>query len=172
MKTEVHSPARLTDDQLLVHVKALAVSEREATARLIAALAELDARRLYLGEGYSSLADLEKKKLGKTARPRRALAPLPRTSRTLRSRHVPADVKREVLELHHVIPFADGGLTTVANLQLRCRAHNAYEAEQWSGDLPLLVREDGVPYGLGLDRVWPARVSRARTALPEYWHTP
>src|SRR2546430_642478 len=55
MKTEVHSPARLTDDQLLIHVKALAVSEREATARLIAALAELDARRLYLGEGYSSL---------------------------------------------------------------------------------------------------------------------
>ena len=135
------------------------------------------------------LADLEKKKLGKTARPRRALAPLPRTSRTLRSRHVPADVKREVwerdrgqcafvgtkgrctersfLELHHVIPFADGGLTTVANLQLRCRAHNAYEAEQWSGDLPPLVREDRVPYGLGLDRVWPARASRARTALQQ-----
>src|SRR2546430_1741612 len=55
MKTEVHSPARLTDDQLLIHVKALATCEREATARLIASLAELDARRLYLGEGYSSL---------------------------------------------------------------------------------------------------------------------
>src|SRR5438093_12511398 len=54
MKTEV-SPADLTDNQLLVHVKALAACGREAPARLIAPLAELDARRLYLGEGYSSL---------------------------------------------------------------------------------------------------------------------
>ena len=38
---------------------------------------------------------------------------------------------RGFLELHHAIPFADGGETTAANLQLRCRAHNAYEAEQW-----------------------------------------
>ena len=33
----------------------LAAEERKATAQLIAALAELDARRLYLGEGCSSL---------------------------------------------------------------------------------------------------------------------
>ena len=32
------------------------------------------------------------------------------------------------LELHHVVPFARGGPTTVENLALRCRAHNAYEA--------------------------------------------
>lgn len=65
-------------------------------------------------------------------------------------RHVPAAVKRAVwtrdegrcgfvgshgrcdesafLEFHHVIPFAAGGPTTAANLQLRCRAHNVYEA--------------------------------------------
>ena len=70
-------------------------------------------------------------------------------------RHVPAAVKREVwerdggqcafvgttgrctergfLEYHHVVPFADGGATTAPNLELRCRAHNAYEAEQWFG---------------------------------------
>jgi hypothetical protein len=36
-------------------VKSLARSEREATACLIAHLAELDARRLYLGAGFSSL---------------------------------------------------------------------------------------------------------------------
>lgn len=37
------------------------------------------------------------------------------------------------LEFHHVVPFADGGATTAANLQLRCRAHNAYEADRWFG---------------------------------------
>ena len=49
------SLASLTDAQLLLKVKALAAGEREATARLIASLAELDARRLYLGEGFPSL---------------------------------------------------------------------------------------------------------------------
>jgi hypothetical protein len=46
---------RLADDELLLEVKRLAARERESTAQLIASLAELDARRLYLGEGYSSL---------------------------------------------------------------------------------------------------------------------
>jgi len=32
------------------------------------------------------------------------------------------------LEFHHVIPFAAGGETSVDNLQLRCRSHNAFEA--------------------------------------------
>jgi hypothetical protein len=39
------------------------------------------------------------------------------------------------LEFHHVVPFAEGGRTTAANIQLRCRAHNAYEAEEWFGPL-------------------------------------
>jgi hypothetical protein len=93
--------------------------------------------------------DLERKKLGATQKPRSARAATPG------SRHVPAAVKREVwardegrcafvgatgrcpargfLELHHVVPFADGGATDAANLQLRCRAHNAFEAEVWFG---------------------------------------
>jgi hypothetical protein len=45
----------LTDMDLIGEVKALAESERQATAVLIASLAELDARRLYLREGCSSL---------------------------------------------------------------------------------------------------------------------
>ena len=71
------------------------------------------------------------------------------------SRHVPAAVKREVwrrdggqcafigaagrctergfLEYHHRVPFADGGAATSENLELRCRGHNAYEAERWFG---------------------------------------
>jgi hypothetical protein len=49
------SLARLSDDALLVEVQRLATSERASTARLITALAEVDARRLYLGQGCSSL---------------------------------------------------------------------------------------------------------------------
>jgi 5-methylcytosine-specific restriction endonuclease McrA len=49
------SCAALSDRDLLVTVKRLAERERQATAQLIALLSELDARRLYLGEGCSSL---------------------------------------------------------------------------------------------------------------------
>jgi hypothetical protein len=47
--------SQLSDDDLIAQVKALARCEREATACLIAHLAELDARRLYLPAGFSSL---------------------------------------------------------------------------------------------------------------------
>jgi hypothetical protein len=43
------------DRELLSEVTRLAASEREATARLVASLAEVDARRLYLSDGCSSL---------------------------------------------------------------------------------------------------------------------
>lgn len=119
------------------------------------------------------LADLLKRKLAVTDRPRVSRAP------KILSRHIPAAVKREVwqrdggqcafngdqgrcretgfLEFHHIVPFAEGGETTAANLELRCRAHNAYEAERWFGprQSPLL-REAHAAYGqrqLGLDRV-------------------
>src|ERR687891_2290471 len=49
------SVARLSNHNLLAQVKWLAAREREATAALIAHLAGLDARRLYLAEGCSSL---------------------------------------------------------------------------------------------------------------------
>src|ERR1700737_4681099 len=55
METNVQSLASLSDRQLLAHVGTLAAKERRATAALIASLAELDARRLHLGEGYASL---------------------------------------------------------------------------------------------------------------------
>jgi len=70
------------------------------------------------------------------------------------SRHVPAEVRRTVwerdggrcafvakggrrcaerggLEFHHIDPYALGGEATVRNISLRCRAHNAHEAEAW-----------------------------------------
>jgi hypothetical protein len=90
------------------------------------------------------VAQLERAKLGKTERPHHARATRPG------ARHVPAAVRRAVwardqgrcafegtrgrcretgfLELHHLVPFAAGGATTVENLELRCRAHNQYEA--------------------------------------------
>ena len=45
----------LSDEQVLSSVKSLACAERRATAQLIAALAELDRRKLFLGQGYPSL---------------------------------------------------------------------------------------------------------------------
>lgn len=53
--TPVLSFADVSDHQLLLDVTRLAAAERQATAQLIACLAEVDARRLYLGEGCSSL---------------------------------------------------------------------------------------------------------------------
>jgi hypothetical protein len=72
------------------------------------------------------------------------------------SRHIAAEVKRIVwardagrcafvgasghrcgerafLEYHHLVPFAVGGQATIANIQLRCRAHNGYEADVFFG---------------------------------------
>jgi hypothetical protein len=48
-------PSHLSDDDLVAEVKSLTMREQEATARLIAHLAELDARRLHLAAGFSSL---------------------------------------------------------------------------------------------------------------------
>jgi hypothetical protein len=45
------------------------------------------------------------------------------------------------LEFHHVEPFAEGGLATVENIQLRCKAHNLYEASLVFGDRADCVKE-------------------------------
>jgi hypothetical protein len=39
------------------------------------------------------------------------------------------------LEFHHVKPYAAGGVATADNIELRCRGHNAYEAELFYGPL-------------------------------------
>ena len=93
---------------------------------------------------------LERRKFAVTKRPANA------TRRTKSRRHIPAAVKRAVwhrdqgsctfvgeggrrcgssrrLEFDHVEPVARGGGATVDNLQLRCRAHNQYAAEQTFG---------------------------------------
>jgi hypothetical protein len=93
------------------------------------------------------LEDVARKKLAATSQPR------PGRATAAGSRHIPAQVKRSVwlrdggqcafvaksrwrcreralLEFHHVDPYAVGGEATVANLSLRCRAHNVHEAER------------------------------------------
>jgi hypothetical protein len=119
------------------------------------------------------LADLERAKLAATARPQ------PARRAPSGSRHIPAAVKREVwkrdggqcvfvgasgrctergfLEFHHVEPYAEGGATDVENLELRCRAHNMYEAERYFGSrLPLMVREarDAATYCAATVAIW------------------
>src|SRR5215207_3885270 len=47
--------AELSNEDLLAEVSRLASRERQATVELIRCLMEVDARRLYLAEGYSSL---------------------------------------------------------------------------------------------------------------------
>jgi hypothetical protein len=96
------------------------------------------------------LADLTRRKLGATERPRAV------KERSAGSRHVPAAVRRSVwqrdagqcafiaksglrcsarrtLEFHHVHPYGAGGEATIGNIELRCRSHNAYEAELFYG---------------------------------------
>ena len=75
---------------------------------------------------------------------------------------------RAFLEFHHVIPYAMGGEATIENIQLRCRAHNGYEADLYYGpgrpsDDGDVVRETRARYGaqLGPDRV---RVRSTRDA--------
>jgi hypothetical protein len=98
------------------------------------------------------LEDIARKKLAATSKPR------PKRRTAERSRHIPAHAKRVVwlrdggqcafvarggrrcreralLEFHHVDPYAIGGEATVANLSLRCRAHNIHEAERVFGRL-------------------------------------
>jgi 5-methylcytosine-specific restriction endonuclease McrA len=92
------------------------------------------------------LEEVTRKKLAAAEKPRQA-----RGMRT-RSRHIPARVRRAVwqrdggrcafvaahgrrctervfLEFHHREPYAFGGEATVANVSLRCRSHNVYEAQ-------------------------------------------
>jgi hypothetical protein len=91
------------------------------------------------------LHDLARRKFAATDRPRTSSAV------ASGSRYIPAHVKRAVwlrdggrcafvapggrrcgerafLEFHHVVPYGAGGEPIPGNIELRCRAHNQYEA--------------------------------------------
>ena len=105
--------------------------------------------------------DLERRKLAHVKKPRKtnststSSANQAAVSNSSPSRHIPAAIRRAVwardegrcayvgrrgrceetgwLEFHHVEAFALGGPTSVANLELRCRAHNQFEGAMLFG---------------------------------------
>jgi hypothetical protein len=108
------------------------------------------------------LASLAQKRFAATDKPRAS----PGTAAG--SRHVPAEVRREVwrrdlgrcafiaaggrrcaerafLEFHHVRPYAAGGEASVKNIELRCRSHNSYEARAFFGPSRGLAPSDAGP---------------------------
>lgn len=125
------------------------------------------------------LKDLKRRKFAATVRPRESKSEQPRESRgpVPQSRHIPAEVRRTAwardegrcafvghdmrrcterafLEFHHVVPYSTGGEATVENIQLRCRAHNGFEAEIFFGrrnDRTRSTRDDltGVTFSTG-----------------------
>jgi 5-methylcytosine-specific restriction endonuclease McrA len=119
------------------------------------------------------LQAVEKRKLAATSKPRgasRSRTGTPHGQGTPATRHVPAAVRRAVwkrdgdrcgyispsghrcsektlLEIHHRHPYALGGPPALANLGLRCRRHNVYEAEQVFGPGSSLIRKPRSAYG-------------------------
>jgi len=51
------------------------------------------------------------------------------------------------LELHHIHPYALNGPTSVGNISLRCRGHNAYESEMVFGPRVAAERSDRMEPG-------------------------
>ena len=139
--------------ELLEEVRALASHRDAAQGQGDGDLLSLMKRGL---EAYRR--ELQKERFGVGSKPR--LVPSQRAESGEppgRSRHVPAAVAREVylrdggcctfcseaghrcgarrfLELDHVRPWAAGGESTVANMRLRCRAHNQQAARDHFGE--------------------------------------
>jgi hypothetical protein len=124
---------------------------REAQALLSHQIPSRDVTKVLSRLIELGLAQLRKQKHGAGRRPR---------SNTQRAsnnpRHIPNTVKqavwvrdkgqctftsesghrcpaREFIEFDHAEPVARGGIATVANIRLRCRAHNQYDAERAFG---------------------------------------
>jgi len=104
------------------------------------------------------LTETRKKKAAFTDKPRPK-----RKKGSHKGRALPAHIRREVferdegrcafvdaqgrrcqsgrqVEFHHCVPYARGGPHSVDNIELRCRAHNQYEAELEYGALFMEVR--------------------------------
>jgi 5-methylcytosine-specific restriction endonuclease McrA len=128
------------DKELLEHAKAMLAHQ----------MPSWDEGQVFLHALRALVRQLERRKFGAVDRPRHVA----RESKG--TRHIPARVRRAVrardgnqctyvahnshrcqerrfLEFDHIEPVARGGKSTVDNLQLRCRAHNQYEAEQAYG---------------------------------------
>jgi hypothetical protein len=141
---------------------------RRAQALLRHVVPSGDAAEIFARALIVLVEQLERQRFAQTSRPRAAGSSMPGT------RHMPAAVRRAVwerdagrcafvgnagrcretgfLEFHHVEPYAVGGEATVGNVELRCRAHNAYEARLFFGEG--VVREDRPQWGRALAMDW------------------
>ena len=150
-----HRPALvpLADDRYVIRFTATAATHEKL--RLAQDLLRHSIPTGDLGEIFDRaltalLDNLARKKMAATGRPRASRATVGG------SRHIPAAVRRVVwlrdggrcafvgnggrrcaerafLEFHHVEPYGVGGEATAANIALRCRAHNAHEADLYYG---------------------------------------
>ena len=127
------------------------------------------------------LAKLEARKFAKTKAPRKSVAD---SDTSASSRTIPAAVKREVfardggrcafvaksgrrcscsdpgqLEYHHVQPYAMGGDHKPETIELRCAAHNAYQAELDYGKEVMKLARDA-PHKRATRASEPAPMSR------------
>lgn len=150
---------------------------REAQALLRHQIPDGDLEKVFDRALETLLTHLRKQKLAAAKWPRQNRSSAANTTsgatKTLHpgSRHIPAEVKRAVwerdgeqcafvsangrrcaedgfLEFHHVVPFASGGESSADNIELRCRAHNGYEAERHFGRWATAVREVPAVYSL------------------------
>jgi hypothetical protein len=114
------------------------------------------------------ILQIEKRKFAATPKPRGSAAPA-------ETRRIPAHVRRAVrkrdagrctfvsdsghrcesrkfLEFDHIVPVAKGGPSTVANVRLRCRAHNQLAAERAYGAGFMLRKRDAARESRGETR--------------------
>jgi len=121
------------------------------------------------------LEELARKKFAATSRPGQT------AGSEGSSRHIPAAVKRTVwardagrcafvarnghrceargfIEFHHVHPYAVGGPPTIGNIELRCQAHNAYEADLFYGSHEPLAQSHPAKDRRADSRLVPERV--------------
>ena len=164
---------------------------RRAQALLRHAVPSGDAAEIF-DRAVTLLVDqLERQRFAQTERAR-ATKPSPGPSR-----HIPAAVRRAVwrrdggccafvgtegrcgerafLEFHHVEPYAVGGAATEENIELRCRAHNVYEARLFFGAMSSAKSGRGGldsfrnelidPHGLCINKVHRDRKSRGSLVI-------
>ena len=164
-----HADLRLAQDLLrrqIPHGDPGAIIER-ALALLVARIAKERTAVVSTAREETAATSKVKEQMAATS------VPGPARSATPGSRHIPAAVRRAVwlrdrgqcafvarqgrrcaehafLELHHIRPFALGGEATVSNISLRCRRHNAYEAQMEFSSRTLRKTERAIaPVGVG-----------------------
>ena len=208
--TNTASLRKLDKDHLLRDFSALVEKDRRDTATLLAYIAEIDRRKLYLEHACPSMFAFCTKRfhmseavaarriragratcrfpciLGMVARGELHLSGIhqlaghltekPRPSRRkseTKTRAIPAQTRREVfkrdegrctfvdaegrpcsstwrVEFHHRIPYASGGTHDPDNIELRCRAHNQYEAElEYGAQIMAQRRRSASPHARG-----------------------